>query len=106
MTRKRLPTERQLRQRLARVIKTAPLAHATLSSRSRVCGKPRCCCTRGKLHTSLYLVRRKGGQFHQLCVSRERERWARRAVLNYRKALELIEQLSGHAWAQANTRKR
>ena len=103
---RRLSAERRLRERLARLIKTAPMAHGTLALRSRACGKPRCRCARGELHRSLYLVRRKDGRLYQLYVPQAAERWVRRAVLNYRKAQALIEELSERAWSEANIHTR
>lgn|SRR5487761_1364056 len=103
---RQLSSEQRLRARLARLIKTAPLAHGTLALRSRACGKPQCRCARGELHTSLYLVQRKGGRLYQLCVPKAREPWVRRAVSNYRKAQALIEKLSERAWREAKAHKR
>ncbi len=100
---RRLSSEQRLRARLARLIKTEPLAHGTLAQRSRVCGKPRCSCARGELHASLYLVQRKSGRLHQLYVPKARERWVRNAVSNYRKAIALMDQLSARAWRSAKT---
>ncbi len=103
---RRSSSERRLRERLMRLIKTAPLIHGTLALRSRACGKPRCRCGRGELHASLYLVQRKGGRLYQLCVPKAREKWVRRAVSNYRKTQALIERLSERAWSEAKVHKR
>lgn len=68
--------------------------HGTLSLRQRVCGKPNCKCVDGDKHEGLYLLVRHEGAVRQIYVPRDRREAVRQWVENYRKARELMDELS------------
>ena len=63
-------------------------------------------CTRGELHKSLYLVQSQGGKLRQICVPKAWQERIRRAVDDYRKMQELIEEVSELEWKRLKERKR
>ena len=98
--------ERNFRSRIAQLASGQWFLRGTLSERSGKCGKPNCCCTRGELHKSLYLVQRQGGKFRQICVPRAWQERVRQAVKDYRRMQELIEEVSQLEWKRLQGRKR
>lgn len=96
--------ERRRRSRIAQLAYQSELLRGTLSIRSRQCGKASCRCTRGELHTSLYLVQSHDAKLRQLCIPRALEERVRRSVKDYQELRALIEELSELGW-QHLTRK-
>ena len=86
--------ERRLRSALAKLLSHRGIIHGTLSLRWRVCGKPNCKCTRGDRHEGLYLLVRHEGAVRQIYVPKHRRQAVRQWVENYRKARELMDELS------------
>ena len=86
--------ERRLRSALAKLLSQQGLIHGTLSLRQRVCGKPNCKCASGQKHDGLYLLVRHEGAVRQIYVPRDRREAVRQWVENYRKARELMDELS------------
>ncbi|HEY4765082.1 MAG TPA: DUF6788 family protein [Candidatus Sulfotelmatobacter sp.] len=78
----------------------------SLSERLGKCGKPNCCCTRGELHKSLYLVQSQGGKLRQICVPQAWQERARQAVTDYHEMQELIEEVSELEWKRLKERNR
>jgi len=106
LPRTRLSTaERSFRSRIAQLATAHRLLRGTLSVRSRTCGKPSCRCASGKLHSSLYLVHRQGGQLRQIFVPKEWEERVRQAVSDYQKMQQLIEEVSEQEWKRLERRK-
>jgi len=54
------PAERAARAKLTKVASEKPLLKGTLVSMARECGNPRCKCSKGEKHVSLYLSIRVG----------------------------------------------
>lgn len=106
MKRAQIPSEeRSWRSQLSRLISYLPLLHASLEVRQRACGKPTCHCSAGEKHSSLYLVRRRGGTRQQLFVPREQEADVRRWVANYQQIMKLLERISDAAWNRVGHKK-
>lgn len=106
MHRSSLPSfERHRRSRLAKLVHNYPFMRGTLSVRSRECGKPNCCCARGELHVSLYLIQSHDGKARQLYVPKAWEERVRRAVHNHQQIQALIEELSELQWRRLSQRK-
>lgn len=99
-------TERNFRSRIAQLASGQWFLRGSLSERSGTCGKPNCRCARGQLHKSLYLVQSQGGKFRQICVPRAWQERVRRAVQDYRRMQELIEEVSQLEWKRLQGRKR
>ncbi len=86
--------ERRLRSALAKLLSQKGIIHGTLSLRQRVCGKPNCKCASGQKHDGLYVLVRHEGAVRQMYVPRDRREAVRQWVENYRKARELMDELS------------
>jgi hypothetical protein len=99
-------TERNFRSEVARLTLNRWFLRGSLSERLGKCGKPNCRCTRGELHKSLYLVQSQGGKLRQICVPKAWQERVRRAVDDYRKMQELIEEVSELEWKRLKERKR
>jgi hypothetical protein len=97
--------ERRFRSRLAQLVHDHWLLRGTLSVRSRNCGKPNCRCTRGELHSSLYLVQSHDGKPRQVCIPRPWEDRVRQAVNNYQEMQRLIEDVSELEWKRLREEK-
>lgn len=97
--------ERARRSRLAQLAHQRRFLRATLSERSRRCGKPNCHCATGSPHTSLYLVQSRDGRLRQLFVPKSWEDRIRQAVGDYREMQQLIEELSEIEWQRLRERK-
>jgi hypothetical protein len=97
--------ERRLRSELRKILDSSGMLHGTVIERQRVCGKPNCKCTRGQKHRSLYLVVTEGGKPRQLCVPEDWEQTVRQWVKDYRKARELMEELSRLHWQKVRERQ-
>ena len=99
------PQERRLRSELRRILNGSGVLHGTLVRRRRVCGKPNCRCARGQKHESLYLVVTEGGTSRQLYVPKDWEPTVRQWVQQYRKARELMEEVSRIHWKKVRQRQ-
>lgn len=97
--------ERRFRSRLAQVIAGQGLIRGSLLVRRRVCGKPRCRCTRGRLHESLYLAIHQDGRTRQLFVPKDWEARVRQWVEQYHHAQELLEEVSKMHWEKLRQRQ-
>ena len=100
------PRERECRSRLAQLVSTSALLRATLTVRSRVCGKPGCRCASGAKHTSLYVVSRRDGRVRQVCVPRSLEEAVRDWVATYERAQRLFDEISEAYWASVQRKER
>ena len=94
--RRTLPrAERQLRSKLNQLLDCKGVIRGTLAERARTCGKEGCkCVTKGEKHVSLYLVVREEGSYRQVYVPRSLESVVRQWVENYKKAKDLLEEIS------------
>ena len=99
-------SERNFRSEVARLTLNRWFLRGSLSERLGKCGKPNCRCTRGELHKSLYLVQSQDGKLRQICVPQAWQERVRRAVHDYRKMQELIEEVSELEWKRLKERKR
>ena len=97
--------ERDLRSRIAQLLHSRWLLHATLAPRQRRCGKPNCRCTRGQLHVSLYVVQSRQGRLRQLYVPQHWESRVRQAVADYQQLQQLLEEVSEHEWKRLQSRR-
>ena len=97
--------ERHLRSRIAQLLHSCWLLHATLAPRQRRCGKPNCRCTRGQLHSSLYIVQSRQGQPRQLYVPQHWESRVRQAVADYQQLQQLLEEVSELEWKRLQSRR-
>ncbi len=86
--------ERRIRSALAKLLSQQGLIHGTLSLRRRLCGKPNCKCVDGDKHEGLYLLVRHDGAVRQIYVPEDRRQAVQQWVENYRKARELMDELS------------
>ncbi len=86
--------ERRIRSALAKLLSQQGIIHGTLSLRRRLCGKPNCKCVRGDTHEGLYLLVRHEGAVRQIYVPEHRRQAVQQWVENYRKARELMDELS------------
>ncbi len=98
--------ERNFRSRVAQLASARWFLRGTLSERVTKCGKPGCHCARGELHQSVYLVQSHGGKPRQICVPQAWQERVRRAVSDYRRMQELIEEVSELEWKRIEQRKR
>lgn len=97
--------ERDLRSRIAQLLHSRWLLHATLAPRQRRCGKPNCRCTRGQLHVSLYVVQSRQGRLRQLYVPQHWESRVRQAVADYQQLQQLLEEVSEREWERLQSRR-
>jgi hypothetical protein len=98
-------TERNFRSRISQLASGQWFLRGTLSERAGKCGKPNCCCTRGELHKSLYLVQSQNGKYRQICVPQAWQQRVRQAVNDYRQMQKLIEEVSELEWKRLQERK-
>ena len=99
------PRERRLRSELRNILNSGGLLHGTLVRRERLCGKPNCRCTRGQKHQGLYLMVTEGGKSRQLYVPKDWEQIVRKWIEEYRKARELMDEVSRIHWEKVRERK-
>jgi len=100
------PRERELRSRLAGLLRSAGFLRGTLSVRERVCGKKNCKCARGERHVALYVVASDGGKLRQLFVPKAWEEDVREWVQNHHDARAILEEISRAHWARVQKRER
>ena len=99
------PRERELRSRLAQLLRSEGLLRGSLSVRDRVCGKPNCKCLRGEKHVALYVVASQEGELRQLYVPKSWENDVRQWVENQREARALLEEISQLYWTRVKKRE-
>lgn len=97
--------ERELRSRLAQLLRSEGLLRGSLNVRERVCGKPNCKCARGEKHAALYVVASQDGKLRQLYVPKAREDDVRQWVDSHREARELLEEISQLYWRRMKKRE-
>jgi len=97
--------ERQLRSQLRQILNQSGVLHGALIRRQRVCGKPNCKCVRGQKHEGLYLIVTEGGKSRQLYVPGEWEQTVREWIAAYRRARELMEEVSRIHWQKVRERE-
>jgi len=97
--------ERNFRSRIAQLASGQWFLRGTLSQRAGKCGKPNCRCTRGELHSSLYLVQSQQGKPRQICVPQAWQQRVRQAVHDYQQMQRLIEEVSELEWKRLRERK-
>ena len=97
--------ERNFRSRIAQLASGQWFLRGTLSQRAGKCGKPNCRCTRGELHSSLYLVQSQQGKPRQICVPQAWQQRVRQAVHDYHQMQRLIEEVSELEWKRLRERK-
>ena len=87
--------DRQARSQLQKIIGEKRLLCGSLVKMSRVCGNPNCKCARlGQKHVSLYLSIKEGKKRKMICIPKRWEATITDWVENYKRATELLEQLS------------
>jgi len=87
-------SERFARSRLAKLLHEQPFLCGSLVTMHRVCGKEGCKCTRGELHSGLYLAMRVGEKRKMVHVPQTLEATAHRWVATYQEAWRLMEEVS------------
>jgi len=85
--------EREVRSRLAQLVHGKPMLPGTLTVRRMTCGRKTCRCYQGEKHEALYLAFQREGKAHQVCIPKRLEDQVRHWSENYRRALELLEQI-------------
>ena len=93
----RPPAERRARSRLAQVAHEEDFLRASLVTMRRTCGKPRCRCTRGGKHVSLYLAVRDGRKRRLVYVPAAWQERVRQWVAAGQEVGRLMEAISAGA---------
>jgi len=88
------PDERQTRSRLAQLFHDRMILNGSLVSMARTCGNPRCKCTRGHKHVSLYLSIRTPKGRKMIYVPARLEQTVRDWVAHAHQARRLLDQVS------------
>ena len=88
------PHERQTRSRLAQLLHDEMILDGSVVSMARTCGKPRCKCTTGHKHVSLYLSIRTPEGRKMIYVPGPLEQTVRDWVAHAHEARRLMEELS------------
>ena len=89
--------ERRARSRLAQIVHQEDFLRGSVVTMRRTCGKPRCRCTRGEKHVSLYLAVRDGGKRRMVYVPVEWEERVRQWVATGQEVGRLIAGISAGA---------
>lgn len=99
--------ERSVRSRLHKVIADADgFVHGSVIRMARVCGNPRCkCAVKGEKHVSLYLGQTRRGKRRMKYIPKVWEERIQRWVGNYKKAADLLEQISEEGWSRLRESK-
>jgi len=99
--------ERSLRSQLHRLMATADgFVHGSVIEMARVCGNPRCkCAVKGEKHVSLYIEQTRNRKTRMKYIPKAWEGRIRRWASNYRKASELLEEISDEGWSRLSQRK-
>lgn len=94
LPRSRFPDrERRVRSRLTQLLQQ-PFLCGSLVTMQRTCGKAGCKCTRGELHSGLYVALRVGDKRKMMLVPRAMEETVRQWVSTYQEAWTLMEKVS------------
>lgn len=99
------PEERRLRSQMNKLLSEQGVLHGSLIRRRRVCGRPNCKCTRGELHEGLYLVVTERSVPRQLYIPKKWEQTVQQWIDNYRKARELMDEISRIYWEKVRNRQ-
>ncbi len=86
--------DRQNRSRLAKLVHNRRLLQGSLVTMARTCGNPRCKCTRGKKHVSLYLSIRVGNKRKMIYIPPKWEKTIRSWVEAYQEMKQLTDEVS------------
>jgi hypothetical protein len=90
--------DRETRSQLAKLASTKRLLRGSLVTMARTCGNPRCkCVTKGQKHVSLYLSIRDGKKRRMICIPKKWEQTITQWVEHYKKANELMAEISAHS---------
>jgi hypothetical protein len=90
--------DRQTRSQLAKLASSKRLLCGSLVTMARTCGNPRCkCIKKGQKHVSLYLSIRDGEKRRMICIPRKWENTITQWVEHYKKANELMADISAHS---------
>jgi len=80
--------------------------HGSIIRMARTCGNPRCrCVTKGEKHVSLYLGQTRRRKTRMKYIPKAWETRIKRWAGNYRKARDLLEQISEEAWSKLSDRQ-
>jgi len=80
--------------------------HGSIIRMARTCGNPRCkCATKGEKHVSLYLGQTRRRKTRMKYITKAWETRIKRWAVNYRKAGDLLEQISEEAWSKLSDRQ-
>lgn len=90
--------ERDLRSRITKIIRSAPILRGSITTRKVTCGNPNCRCAKGHKHLAMYITSQKDGKIRQRFVSKDREEEVRRWVADYHKVCDLLDDLSTLFW--------
>ena len=90
--------DRQARSKLAKLAGNKRLLCGSLVTMKRNCGNQNCKCIRkGQKHVSLYLSIREGKKRKMICIPKKWESTITQWVENYKKANELMADISAHS---------
>ena len=85
--------DQQRRMLLQQVLRPPPMIGASLYQMRRRCGKPRCKCTRGHLHTSWYLSRRQEGRTKLTYIGRIVPDWLAKGIHRYQQHQKILARI-------------
>lgn len=100
------PKERAKRSRLSQLLHQGSLMRGNLVTMARTCGNPRCRCTRGEKHASLYVSKSTEGKQRLTYVPKDWEEKIREWVDRHHKVRELLEELSQMSWESLRHRRK
>lgn len=92
--------EREIRSRLAELVHAQQMLPGTLTVRRMTCGRKSCRCYQGEKHEALYLAFQRDGKSYQVCIPKRLESQARQWSDNYRRGLELLEDICQQGYQQ------
>ena len=100
------PQHRAARSRLAKLIDGGLLLKGTLVTMARTCGKPKCKCTRGHKHVSLYLALRHRNVRKMIYVPRALEDTVAQWVQTCRQVEQCLDEISAACLERLEQAKR
>jgi hypothetical protein len=87
--------DREARSQLAKLVNSKRLLCGSMVTMARLCGNAKCkCATKGQKHVSLYLSIKDGKKRKMICIPKKWENTITQWVQNYKKANELICEIS------------
>lgn len=98
--------ERRLRSQLHLLIKDADFMRASLIVLKRRCGKARCRCLKGELHTSPAVEQHQKGKTRLKTLPREQQAEVKQWIENWYRAQELLESLSEVQWKKLEAKEK